>query len=126
MSNFNQFVLMGYMTRDPQLSYTPSQCAVVVFGLAVNRTFKKADETIGEENLFIECQGFGKRAEVISTHFSKGQPIFVVGHLKLESWEKAGEKRSRIRAIVENFEFVGKKIGKKSSQDPDPNDDVPY
>lgn len=109
MSNFNQFIIMGYMTRDPRLAYTPSQCAVVEFGLACNRSFKKSDETAGEEKLFIECQGFGKRAEVISKHFKKGQPIFVIGHLKLESWEKDGEKRSRIRAIVENFEFVGKK-----------------
>lgn len=111
MSNFNQVILMGYMTRDPVLSYTSSQCAVVEFGLAVNRSFKKADETTGEEKLFIECQGFGKRAEVISMFFKKGQPIFIVGHLKLETWEKDGQPRSRIRAIVSNFEFVGKKEG---------------
>jgi len=109
MSNFNQVILMGYMTRDPELAYTPSQCAVAKFGLAVNRTFKKSDETQGEEKLFIECQCFGKRAEVISKHFKKGNPIFIVGHLKLETWEKDGEPRSRIRAIVSNFEFVGKK-----------------
>jgi len=109
MSNFNQVILMGYMTRNPELSYTPNKTAVVVFGLAVNRTYVKADETKGEENLFIECQGFGKRAEVISTHFSKGNPIFIVGRLKLETWEKDGQPQSRIRVIVENFEFVGKK-----------------
>lgn len=109
MSNYNQVILMGYMTRDPQLAYTPSQCAVVTFGLAVNRSYKKADETTGEEKLFIECQCYGKRAEVISKHFKKGNPIFVIGYLKLESWEKDGEPRSRIRAIVTDFQFVGKK-----------------
>ena len=115
MSNFNQFILMGYMTRDPQLSYTPSQCAVVVFGLGVNRSFKRSDESIGEETLFIECQGFGNRAEAISKHFSKGQAIFIVGYLKLETWEKDGQPRSRIRAVVSNFEFVGKKPADKAS-----------
>lgn len=114
MSNFNQVILMGYMTRNPELSYTPNQTAVAVFGLAVNRTFKKADETIGEETLFIECQGFGKRAEVISKYFKKGNSIFIVGYLKLESWEKDGEPKSRIRAIVSNFEFVGKKPADKT------------
>ncbi len=113
MSNYNQIILMGYMTRDPVLSYTPNQTAVVVFGLGVNRTFKKADGTAGEEKLFIECQCFGKRAEVISKHFSKGQAIFLDGHLKLETWEKDGQPRSRIRVIVSNFEFVGKKAEEK-------------
>lgn len=126
MSNFNQFVLMGYMTRNPELSYTPSQCAVAVFGLAVNRTFKKADETIGEETLFIECQCFGKRAEAICKHFKKGQAIFIVGHLKLETWEKDGQPRSRIRAIVSNFEFVGKKTDGRRSAGPPGDDDIAF
>lgn len=111
MSNFNQVILMGNLTRDPTLSYTPSQCAVVDFGLACNRKFKKADESMGEETLFIECRCFGKRAEVISKHFSKGNPIFVVGRLKFETWEKDDEKHSRIRVVVESFEFVEKKQG---------------
>ena len=109
MSNFNQVILMGNLTRDPTLSYTTNQTPVCEFGLAVNRKFKKSDETMGEEKLFIECQCFGKRAEVISKHFSKGNPIFVVGRLKLETWEKDDKTHSRIRVIVENFEFVGKK-----------------
>ena len=109
MSNFNQWIGMGNLTRNPQLTYTPGKTAVVDFGLAVNRTWKKQDETTGEEVLYIECRMYGKRAEVVSKHFEKGNPIFVVGHLKLETWEKDGQKFSRIRAIVSNFEFVGKK-----------------
>ena len=111
MSNFNQVILMGNLTRDPILSYTPSKCAVAEFGLACNRKFKKADDSMGEETLFIECQCFGKRAEVISKHFSKGNPIFVVGRLKLETWDKDGVAQSKIRAVVESFEFIGKKKG---------------
>jgi len=109
MSNFNQVILMGNFTRDPQLSYTPNQTPVVGFGLAVNRKWKAEDGSEREEVLFIECQVFGKRAEVVSKYFKKGSPIFVTGRLKLESWEAKGEKRSRIRVIVQNFEFIGGK-----------------
>jgi len=111
MSNFNLVLLMGNLTRDPQLSYTPSKTAVSEFGLAVNRKFKKQDGTQGEEVLFIECQVYGKRAEVISKHFEKGSPIFVQGRLKFEQWDADGRAHSRIRVIVENFEFVGSKQG---------------
>lgn len=109
MSNFNQWTGMGNFTRDPQLSYTPNQTPVVEFGLAVNRKWKGEDGSQREEVLFIECQCFGKRAEVISKHFVKGSPIFVQGRLKLERWEKDGEQHSRIRVMVESFEFIGKK-----------------
>ncbi|GAI25747.1 unnamed protein product [marine sediment metagenome] len=107
MSNFNQVILMGNLTRDPKLSYTSTATAVVDFGLAVNRKWTKQDGSQGEEVLFIECQVFDKRAEVISKYFEKGNPIFVQGRLKLENWEKAGEKHSQIRLIVQNFEFIG-------------------
>lgn len=109
MSNFNQIILMGNMTRDPQLSYLPNQTAVVDFGLAVNRSFKKSDGDRGEEILFIDCKMFGARAETVNKHFGKGDPIFVIGHLKFEKWDKDGVTHSRIRAVVERFEFIGAK-----------------
>jgi len=109
MSNFNQIILMGNLTRDPQLSYLPSQTAVVDFGLAVNKTFKKSDGSQGEEILFIDCKMFGKRAETVNKHFGKGDMIFVVGRLAFEQWEKDGIKHSKHRMIVERFEFVGRK-----------------
>jgi len=117
---------MGNLTRDPTLAYTTTQCAVAEFGLAVNRKFRRDDGSKGEEILFIECQCFGKRAEVISKHFSKGNPIFIVGRLKLESWEKEGEPRSKIRIVVENFEFVGKKKDGQAGRKPPADDDVPF
>ena len=109
MPNFNQVILMGNLTRDPNLSYTTNKTPVTEFGLAVNRKFKKADETTGEEKLFIECRCFGKRAETISKYFSKGNPIFVLGRLRFETWDQAGEMHSKILLIVESFEFIGKK-----------------
>ena len=110
MGNFNQIILMGNLTRDPELSYTPGQTAVVDFGLAVNRKWIKQDGSPGEETLFIECKVFGKRAETVSKHFSKGDSIHVVGHLKFEQWDgKDGAKHSKLLAVVDSFEFVGKK-----------------
>ena len=111
MSNYNLVILMGNLTRNPRLSYTPGQTAVIEFGLAVNRTWKKDDGSKGEEVLFVECQVYGKRAEVIAKHFEKGSPIFVQGRLKLEQWEKDGKKHSRMRVIVERFEFI-KSLGR--------------
>jgi len=109
MSNYNLVLLMGNFTRDPQLSYTLSQTPVVEFGLAVNRKWTKQDGSPGEEVAFVECQCYGKRAEVIVKHFTKGNPIFVQGRLKQERWEKDGTTHSRIRIIVEGFEFIGRK-----------------
>lgn len=111
MSNFNQWTGMGNLTRDLKLSFTPNQTPVVEFCLAVNRKWKAEDGSQKEEVLFIECQCFGKRAKVISKHFVKGNPIFVQGRLKQERWEKDGTTHSRIRVVVENFEFIGKKQG---------------
>jgi len=109
MSNFNQVFLMGNLTRDPSLAYTPGKTAVVEFGLAVNRKWTKNDGSLAEEVSFVECQVFGKRAEVIDKYFEKGFPIFVQGRFKQERWEKDSTIHSRIRVIVENFEFIGGK-----------------
>lgn len=109
MSNFNQVILMGNFTRDPQLSYTPNQTPVVEFGLAVNRKWTKQDGSQSEEVNFFECQCYGKCAEVIVKHLAKGNPIFIQGRLKQERWEKDGTQHSRIRIMVESFEFIGRK-----------------
>lgn len=124
MPSYNKTLFMGHLTRDPQLSYLPSQTAVVEFGVANNRKFKKQDGTQGEEACFVDCQLFGKRAEVVNKYFKKGDPIFVEGRIKYDSWEgQDGQKRSKLRIFVENFEFVGKGEAKKSEPEPtgDPN-----
>jgi single-strand DNA-binding protein len=109
MANLNRVLLMGNLTRDPQLSYLPSQTAVVEFGLAINRKFKKQDGSQGEEICFVDCQMFGKRAETIQKYFKKGEPIFVEGRLKFDSWQaQDGTKKSKLRVFVENFEFLGR------------------
>lgn len=108
MPNYNKVTLMGHLTRDPQLTYLPSQTAVVEFGIATSHKFKKQDGTQGEETCFTDCQMFGKRAEVINQYVKKGDPLFVEGRLKYEQWEtKDGGKRNKLRVFVENFEFLG-------------------
>lgn len=127
---------MGNMTRDPQLSYLPSQTPVIEFGLALNRRFKKQDGSQGEEVCFVDCTMFGKRAETINKYFKKGDPIFVEGRLKYDSWQgQDGAKKSRLRVNVENFEFIGRggsggqggggSQGQSMSQDRPPMD-APY
>jgi len=117
MANYNKVILLGNLTRDPQLSYLPSHTAVVEFGLATNRTYKKQDGSQGQEVCFTDCQMFGKRAEVINKYLHKGDQLFVEGRLKLDSWQaQDGSKRSKLRVFVENFEFIGG--GKGQSQGP--------
>lgn len=117
MASYNKVILLGNLTRDPQLSYLPSQTAVVEFGLAINRRYKKQDGSQGEEVCYVDCTMFGARAEVINKYLKKGNPVFIEGRLRFESWQgQDGKKRSRLRVQVENFEFVGGGSGSGGGQ----------
>ncbi|MCK4913531.1 MAG: single-stranded DNA-binding protein [Planctomycetes bacterium] len=108
MANLNKVMLMGNLTRDPQLSYLPSQTAVVEFGLAMNRKWKGQDGQMKEETCFVDCRAFGKLAENINKYLSKGRPLFVEGRLTFDSWTaQDGSKRSKHRVTVESFQFIG-------------------
>jgi len=108
MANFNKVLLMGRLTRDPQLSYLPSQTAVVDFGLAVNRNWTGKEGEKKEETCFVDCRAFGKPAETINKYLKKGNPMFVEGRLDFGSWTaQDGTKRSKYRVVVENFQFLG-------------------
>ncbi len=108
MANFNKVLLIGNLTRDPQLSYLPSQTAVVDFGLAVNRRWTGKDGQDKNEVCFVDCRAFGRTAENINKYLSKGRPLFVEGRLTFDSWTaQDGTKRSRHRVTVENFQFLG-------------------
>ncbi|MHC4059995.1 MAG: single-stranded DNA-binding protein [Planctomycetota bacterium] len=107
MASFNKVLLMGNLTRDPQLSYTPNQTAVVDFGLAVNRRWTGQDGSQRDETCFVDCRAFGRMAENINKYLSKGRPVFVEGRLSFDSWTaQDGTKRSRHRVTVENFQFL--------------------
>jgi len=108
MSNYIKVFLMGNLTRDPQLSYLPSQTAVVDFGLAINRKWKSKAGEDKQEVCFISIQAFGRTAENLSKYLSKGSPLFVEGRLKLDTWTaQDGSKRSKHKVIVESFQFLG-------------------
>jgi single-strand DNA-binding protein len=112
MANYNKVLLIGNLTRDPQLSYTPNQTAVVDFGLATNRRWTGQDGQQREEACFVDCQAFGRQAENINKYMSKGRQLFVEGRLTFNSWTaQDGTKRSRLRVTVERFQFLGGPAG---------------
>src|SRR5215470_8324292 len=113
MANFNKVILLGNLTRDPELRYLPSQMAVVDFGLAVNHKYRTAQGEDREEVMFIDCTAFGKQAEVLKQYCSKGKPLFVEGRLKLDSWDdkQTGQKRSKHKVTIDNFQFIGSRDG---------------
>ena len=107
MANYNKVLLIGNLTRDPQLSYTPSQTAVVDFGLATNRRWTGQDGNPREETCFVDCRAFGRQAETINKYLTKGRSVFIEGRLTYDSWTaQDGSKRSRLRVTVEGFQFL--------------------
>lgn len=108
MASFNKVILMGNLTRDPELRVTPQGMAICKIGLAVNRTFKGSDGNNQEEVTFVDVDAFGKQAEVIGKFMNKGKPILIEGRLRMDNWTtKEGDKRSKMVVVVENFQFVG-------------------
>lgn len=134
MSSYNKVILIGNLTRDPQLRVTPGGQNVAEFGLAINRKFKSGNET-REDVTFVDCTAWGKTAEIINQHFRKGKPIFVEGRLKLDQWEdkQGGGRRSKLSVTVEQFQFIGGKSddapARQQTSDPSPaqpDQDVPF
>lgn len=138
MANVNKVILIGNVTRDPELTYLPSQTAVINFGLAMNRKWKAADGQLKEEVCFIDCQAFTKGAETLNKYVHKGDPLYVEGRLKFEKWEaNDGSKHSRHRMIIENFQFLSTKkhtdatkaavaAGTDVTEQTPGNDDIPF
>lgn len=107
MANYNKVLLIGNLTRDPQLRYTPSQMAVCEFGLAVNRKSRSSSGEQREEVCFVDITAWGKQAETISKYLAKGRQVFVEGRLTLDRWEtQDGQKRSKLRVTLEGFQFL--------------------
>ncbi len=110
MANYNKVILMGNLTRDPEMRMTPGGMAICKLGLAVNRVFTTKEGEKREETTYVDCDSFGRQAETISKYMTKGQSILIEGRLKLDQWEsKEGEKRSKLTVVVENFQFTGGK-----------------
>ena len=104
---FNKVVLMGNLTRDPELRTIPSGQNVASFSLAVNRSWKNASGEQQEAVDYIDCNIWGKPAEIITQYMKKGSAILVSGRLQQRTWEQEGQKRSKVEVVVEDFNFVG-------------------
>ena len=108
MANYNKVILAGNLTRDPQLSYLPNQTPAVEIGMAINRKWRGQDGNQREDTCFVDCRAYGKQAEIINQYMKKGRPLLIDGRLQFASWEgKDGQKRSKLRVIIENFQFLG-------------------
>lgn len=136
MPNFNRIFVIGNLTRDPQLSYTPNQVAIVDFGFAVNRKWTDNKGESRDEVCFVDCRAFGRLAENINKYLHRGNPLFIEGRLAFEQWTaQDGSKRSRHRIIVQSFQFVNTGGGEQASQGNQdqedenyqyPDDDIPF
>src|SRR5687767_9813686 len=108
MASFNKVLLMGNLTRDPELRYTPKGTAVAQLGLAVNRQWKSETGEAREEVTFVDVDAFGRQAEVLGQYLKKGRPIFIEGRLKLDTWDdkQTNQKRSKLKVVLESFQFL--------------------
>ena len=113
MASYNKVILVGNLTRDPQLKYLPSQTAVAEFGLAVQPQVPHPAGEDREEVTFVDCTAFGKTGEVINQYFTKGKPIFIEGRLKYDPGKtsRAAASAASITVVVDNFQFVGGRDG---------------
>jgi single-strand DNA-binding protein len=150
MATFNKVVLVGNLTRDPELRYTPKGTAVAKLGLAVNRTWTNESGEKKEDVTFVDVDVFGRTAENAGQYLKKGRPVMVEGRLKLDQWDdkQTGQKKSKLGVVGENIQFLGsgkaegggqKAEGggatadvdrQKAAEDPQPgppdSDDVPF
>ena len=108
MANFNKVILMGNLTRDPQLRFLPSNTEVCDFGLAINRRYRGQDGELKDETCFVDVDVFGKQAKTISQYMTKGRAILVEGRLRFRQWTtEDGQKRNKLSVVAERFQFIG-------------------
>jgi len=109
MANLNRVLLIGNLTRDPEIRYTPKGTAVADIGLAVNRVFTGEDGEKREEVTFVDVVLWSRLAEIAEQYLKKGRPVFIEGRLQLDSWDdkQTGQKRSRLRVVAENLQLLG-------------------
>jgi single-strand DNA-binding protein len=107
MASFNKVVLVGNLTRDPEVRYTTTSMAVCDIGLAVNDRRKNANGEWVEETTFVDITLWGRTAEVAGEYLKKGSSVLIEGRLKLDSWEKDGQKRTKLKVVGETMQMLG-------------------
>jgi single-strand DNA-binding protein len=109
MANLNRVLLIGNLTRDPEVRYTPKGTAVTEISLAVNRIYSGEDGEKKEETTFVDVTLWARQAEIAGQYLRKGRPVFIEGRLQLDTWDdkQTGQKRSRLRVVAENLQLLG-------------------
>jgi single-strand DNA-binding protein len=125
MASYNKVLLMGNLTRDPEVRYTPKGTALANLGLAVNRVYTTEGGEQKEEVTFIDIEVWGRQAETAGQYLAKGRPVFVEGRLKLDSWEdkESGQKRNKLKVVAERVQFLGAPRGGAEFKDQPPSDE---
>jgi len=113
MANLNKVLLMGNLTRDPEVRYTPKGTAVTELGIAVNRIYTGETGEKREEVTFVDVTVWGRTAENVGEYLRKGRPVFIEGRLQLDSWEdkQSGQKRNKLKVVADNVQFLGARGG---------------
>jgi single-strand DNA-binding protein len=106
-ASLNKVLLMGNLTRDPEVKYTPKGNAVGDLAIAINDSYKAADGTIKETVTYVDVEVWGRQAETCKQYLTKGRPVFVEGQLKLDQWEQDGQKKSRLKVRADRVQFLG-------------------
>lgn len=113
-ASFNKVILVGNLTRDPQIRYTPKGTAVAEIGLAVSRTwFDQGSNQKKEETTFVDITLWGRQAEIAGEYLAKGRPVLIEGRLQLDTWDdkESGQKRSKLRVVCEQMQLLGSRDG---------------
>ncbi len=113
MANLNKVMLIGNLTRDPEIKYTPKGTAIADIGLAVNRNYTTESGEKREEVTFIDVTLWGRVAEIVGEYCKKGRPLFVEGRLQLDTWDdkQTGQKRSKLKVVGDNIQLLGGREG---------------
>ncbi len=117
MASFNKVILLGNLTRDPEIRYTPKGTAVTEVGLAVNRVYTGENNEKREEVTYVDVTLWGRTAEIASEYLKKGRPVFIEGRLQLDTWEdkQSGQKRSKLKVVGEGLQLLGSRPGGATS-----------
>jgi single-strand DNA-binding protein len=120
MANLNRVLLIGNLTRDPEVRYTPKGTPVTEIGLAVNRVYSGEDGEKKEETTFVDVTLWARQAEIAGQYLKKGRPVFIEGRLQLDTWDdkQTGQKRSRLRVVAENLQLLGSRQEGEGSSSP--------
>ncbi len=113
MASFNKVILLGNLTRDPEVRYTPKGTAVTELGMAVNRVYTAENGEKREEATFVDVTLWGRTAEIAGEYLKKGRPVFIEGRLQLDTWDdkQSGQKRSKLKVVGEGLQLIGSRPG---------------